>query len=247
MCMRRHARFLAILAPALLASCGDSAPVGVPPRCIGTCVVDVDVTPQLLALTPGDTAQLDARAITAAGQRVGVQWSSLNGVLATDSAGRVTATTPGKGRIYATAATDSTKIGVSEIWVVHPDTASQPFIAAFRDAVSGEPLVRWRGFAGRDSVRLTLSYVVGWTTETHDAPALRFEIRPALGSTPLFVTTVPVNVRGRGALTDLIVHLTRTDSKGVRLFPPGAYDFYVLLPLADGRVLGSQTGYHVTF
>lgn len=228
-------------------ACGDDAPVGIPVPCVGTCVATIEATPQLLALTPGESAVLEAQARTADGQPVAVEWSSANDVAVTDRTGRVTAVSPGKAFVHARAATDSTALARTEIWVVDPDTSSQPFIAAIRDAVSGESLVRWKGFAGRDSLRLTFSYMLGRTSSIVGAPALRFEIRRPEASTALRFFTVPIGVRGRGGSVDLIVHLTQKDSSGVRLLPAGAYDFYVLLPLSDGRRLGDETGYRVTF
>jgi hypothetical protein len=189
---------------------------------------------------------LEARATAADGRRVGVHWASLNQTLAVDRDGRVTAMAPGRGWIEARPETDSTKLARSEVWVVAPDTSSQPFIAAFLDAVSGTPLVRATGFAGRDSVRLTLSYVLGMKTVTRGAPELLLEVRRPGASAALLAITAPIHLRGQGAVAHVTVPLSASDSTGARRLPPGAYDFFVLLPLVDGRLLGSETGYRFT-
>ena len=212
----------------------DDAPVGVPTRCVGTCVASVEVATEHLTLVPSDTFRLRARARTASGSLVAVRWSTWNAVLGVDSGGLVAAQSPGKGWVFATAITDPTKLSVAEIWVVDPDSSGQPFIAAFRDAASGDEIPRWRGFIGHDSVDATVSYVVGRMSETAGNPHALLQIRVPDGSNVLSSTAVPLTVRGRGAFVDIRIHLTQRDARGVRLFPPGTYDLFVLLPLAMG-------------
>jgi hypothetical protein len=228
-------------------TCGDDAPVGVPEPCVGSCVDAVFVDFEDVILTPGDTIRLRAVARSANGTDSGVRWSAQSALVTVDSAGLVTATREGKTAVVARPRVDSAKIGVAEIWVVHPDTGGQPFLTAFRDARTHELITRFNGFAGRDSISATVTYVLGNARATDGEPEIVLQIRRAGSSVALRSWTFPLLVRGRGAQFDVKLFLTERDPQGQRLLPSGAYDLYVLLPLANGQVLGDQTGYGVSF
>jgi hypothetical protein len=234
-----------------LMGCGDNLPLSPPPPCTGSCVPEFRINLENLILTTNDTVRLGAQPITADGRAVGIKWAVWFGPLRVDSAGLVTPLAPGKGGIIARASTDSGSVATSEIWVVHPDTSAQPFIAVFRDAATGDTLLRRKGFRGHDSVDITVSYVVGNKTETVGPPFLTFQIRTWVHeyrqSITLSSLAVPLPARGRGAFTTFRVHLTEKTTNGARRFPTGFYDFFILLPLADGTLLGDKTGYPVSF
>lgn len=248
--------FVAALAAVLLttlAACGHCVcdPVGPVVPCTGTCIVSVAVNPHHLALTPGDTVRLSGVAITASGLRIAVDWRTYIGPntsavpVRVDSTGLVTAVSAGEGGAYARAVTDTSKIVACQIRVVAPDSSVQPFIALYRDAATGDTLNNGVTFTGRDSIDVVVSYVVGRSTVTAAAPALLFQIRGP-GTADIFSSvSVPLPVRGRGAFVTVRVNLGEKTATGARRFPPGQYDFFVLLPLADGRQLGDLTGYPV--
>ena len=231
---------------AAVVGCADDAPVGIPVPCVGACVARVDPSLTNVILTPGDTVRLEAVARTAGGASVPVQWTATGGAGTVDSQGLVSARGPGKFWVYAHAISDPTYPGMSEIWVVGPDTGGQPFIAGFLDAATGAPLPRALGFAGRDSIDVLFSAVVGHLTPVAGPPELVFEIRPPSSDAVLAATRVPILVRGRSTLVRLRLHLTERQN-GVRRFPTGEYDFFVLLQLTGNRRAGDSTGYRVRF
>lgn len=237
---------IALVLGAALVGCADDAPVGIPVPCVGACVPRVDLSLSNVILTPGDTLRLGALARTAGGDPAPVQWSAAGAAGTVDSRGLVSAQSPGKFWVYARATPDPTYPGMSEIWVVAPDTGGQPFIAGFLDAATGALLPRALGFAGHDSIDVVLSYVVGHQTPIAGPPELVFEIRAPASDAVLAASRVPIQVRGRSALVRLRLHLTERRN-GVRRFPAGGYDFFVLLPLTDNRRLGEGTGYRVSF
>jgi hypothetical protein len=213
----------------------------------------VAVNPHHLALAIGDTVRLSGVAMTASGLRIAVDWRAYLGPntsavpVRVDSTGVVTAVSAGEGGVYARAVIDTSKIGGSQIWVAAPDSSVQPFIALYRDAATGDTLNYGVMFTGRDSIDVVVSYVVGRATVTAGAPALLFQIRGP-GTADIFSSvSVPLPVRGHGTFVTVRVNLGEKTASGARRFPPGHYDFFVLLPLADGRQLGDQTGYGVTF
>ena len=235
------------LLASLTASCGDEAPFGIPEPCIGKCVASVDVDLEDLIRTPGDTVRLRADAESADGTRSLIRWTASSNVVAVDSPGFVTALVPGRTVVVARPSADTAKTGIAEIWVVDPDTGGQPFLTGFRDARTGSNLPRLRGFAGHDSIAITVSYVLGNSTSTPAQPYVDFQIRRPGSAIVVRSTTLPLIVRGRGAFINVTLHLTERDSRGQRLLPTGAYDLFVLLPLANGRILGEETGYRITF
>ena len=164
-----------------------------------------------------------------------------------DINGLATGLLNGKGLAYAWAPTDTGTLGRSEIWVVSPDTSAQPFIALYRDAATGDTLPYQSSFVGHDSIDVVLSYVLGRTTVTLGAPSLLVQIRKSGVTGEFFSVSVPAPVRGKGAFVTVRLNLTEKTAGGVRRYPQGGYDLYVLLPLADGRWLGDQTGYPVVF
>ena len=94
---------------------------------------------------------------------------------------------------------------------------------------------------------MTVSYVLGRNVVTAGEPHVILQVRrPGTG---VFVQsrTVPLTERGRGAFVNVEMHITERDASGQRLLPSGSYDLFVLLPLGDGRILGTETGYGVTF
>jgi hypothetical protein len=244
--MLRIAVSITLLATLAIA-CGDDAPVGVPEPCVGKCVPSVDVNLEDLILAPGDTVRLRAEARAADGTLSGVEWMSLSSSVSIDTEGLVRAELPAKTAIWARAIVDTSKFGVSELWVVDPDTGGQPFLTGFRDSRSGRFLPRWRGFVGYDSITMTVSYVLGRNVVTSDEPHVVIQVRRSGTDVVVQSRTVPLTVRGRGAFVDVRMHITERDASGQRLLPNGFYDLFVLLPLADGRILGAQTGYGVTF
>jgi hypothetical protein len=232
---------------------GGDAPVGPPPPpCTGTCVPDFAVNPHHLIITVGDTARFVAHPKTADGAKVPISWLGRGGITANmpvsvDANGVATGLLNGKGYVDARSPTDTGTVGRSEIWVVSPDTSAQPFIAVYRDAATGDTLPYLSSFVGHDSIDAVLSYVVGLSTLTLGAPELVVKIRKPDVVGELFSVSVPAPVRGRGAFATVRLNLTEKDSRGARRYPQGGYDLYVLLPLADGRTLGDQTGYRVVF
>ena len=245
-----RARHLAAIVSAALGLSGIACgvdPIGRPTRCVGTCVPFVESVTDHLVLTPGDTGRMSARARTADGDPVAIRWRAGNERVAVDAGGLVTALAPGRAWVYAIAAVDSSKAIVPEVWIVDPDTSAQPFITLFRDAATGDTLLRRRGFVGRDSIDVTVSYVLGRSTQTPGAPVALFQLRASGAVAPLTSTSVPLTQRGRAASFTVRVRLTERDANGARRFPPGFYDLFVLLPLADGRQLGDRTGYPVQF
>lgn len=236
-----------LLCSTLALGCGDDAPVGIPEPCVGKCVPYVEINLEDLVLTPGDTVRLRAEARAADGTVSGVQWNSMSPSVSVDAAGLVRAESLGKAHVWARALSDTAKFGVSEIWVVDPDSGGQPFLTGFRDARTGRFLPRWRGFAGYDSITVTISYVLGRSVTTSGEPHVILQVRRPGSDVIVQSRTVPLTVRGRGAFVDVRMHLTERDASGQRLLPSGSYDLFVLLPLADGRILGTETGYRVFF
>lgn len=237
---------IALLAT-LAIGCGDDAPVGIPEPCVGKCVPNVDVNLEDLVLTPGDTVRLRAEARAADGTLSGVQWIALSSSVSVDTAGLVRAESLGKTAVWARALIDTAKFGVSEIWIVDPDSGGQPFLTGFRDSRTGRFLPRWRGFAGYDSITVTVSYVLGRNVATSGEPHVILQVRRPGAGVIVQSRTVPLTVRGRGAFVDVLMHITERDASGQRLLPSGSYALFVLLPLADGRILGTETGYGVAF
>ena len=244
--MLRIAASSALLSTAAI-GCGDDAPVGIPVPCIGKCVPYVDVNLEDLVLTPGDTVQLRAEARAADGTLSDVRWIASSPSVNVDTAGLVKAESLGKTGVWARALIDIEKFGVSEIWVVDPDSGVQPFLTGFRDARTGRFLPRWRGFTGYDSITVTVSYVLGRSVVTSGEPHVIVQVRRPGTGVVVRSHPLPLTVRGRGAFVDLRLHITERDASGQRLLPSGSYDLFVLLPLADGRILGMETGYGVTF
>ncbi len=247
----RLALFCLALILAFTGGCGDSAPVGVPPPCPPKeCVPEFPVSPSHLILTPGDTAQLTAAARTADSNPVRVRWSTTATTVEVDTLGRLVAKAVGIGWAWAVPVADTTgnvARARSSIWVVTPDSGGQPFISSFHDAATGVLLLPWRGFEGRDSIDITLSYVLGHQRETAGPPSVIFEIRRFDSLVSLWSVSIPTPVRGRGASARLRLHLTQRDANGARRFPKGYYDFFVFIPLPYGLRLGDQTGYRVNF
>jgi hypothetical protein len=149
--------------------------------------------------------------------------------------------------VYARPVADTAKLGVAEIWIVDPDTGGQPFLTGFRDARTREPLNRLDGFAGRDSIALSVSYVLGLSTATPGLPHVVLEIRRWESNVVARSKTLPLDVRGRGAMVPFTLFLTEVNAFGQRILPSGVYDLFVLLPLANGEVLGERTGYRISF
>lgn len=241
------ARCLVLAAAFNLAACGDDAPVGIPEPCVGRCVREVQLNLEDLILTPGDTVRLQATARSADGTDAGVRWAAWNDRVRVDSSGLVTAWTTGVSWVHAIPRADSTFRGVVDIRVVHTDSGGQPFLAGFRDAASGAPLSRMRGFAGRDSIDVTVSYVLGLGMVTDGEPHVLVSLRHVDSPIGLQSWVVPMSHWGRAGFGTARIVLTQRDARGLRLIPPGAYDLFALLRLADGRVLGEATGYRVWF
>ncbi len=235
-----------LLLATIALGCGDDAPVGVPVPCVGRCVSMVQVDLEDLILTPGDTVRLRAHARSADGTDAGVQWMASGDAVTVDSGGLVVAGSVGMGIVVARPLADTAALGVSEIRVVHPDTGGQPFLTAFRDARTGELLPRYR-LAGRDSISVTVNYVLGNTTVTEGAPSVLLQVRRTDSALGLRSWTIPLDVRGRAGFTVVTLFIGERDLRGDRLLPPGAYDLYALVRLANGRVLGDLTGYRVQF
>lgn len=242
-----------LLSAGVLTGCGDDAPVGPVIPCTGDCVTEFRIDLENLILTINDTVRLSARPVTADGRQLGTNWSVWFGPLRVDSSGLVTPLAAGRGGILARGgeATDYPNfVAQSEILVVDPDTSAQPFIATFQNAATGDTLLRRNGFKGVDSIDIAVSYVIGLQTETLGPPALTFEIRAKApdGIGPLLSSkTIPAPVRGKAAFVTFRVNLTERNPDQSRRFPPDFYDFFVVLPLADGRLLGQLTGYPVSF
>jgi len=235
-----------LLLTALTVSCVDVAPVGIPEPCLGRCVPHVSIDLEDVILAPGDTVRLRASAPSADGTNLGVQWSSRSGVRG-DSSGFITAETIGRTVVYAYARADTTRFGVSEVWVVHPDTGGQPFLTGFRDARTGTMLPRNFGFQGKDSVAVTVSYVLGNHVVTDGAPRVLIQVRRPESSIVLRTWSLSLDVRGKAGFLTTTLNFGERDAQGQRLLTSGNYDLFVLLPLASGEMLGDQTGYRVSF
>lgn len=242
----RIARRCVLASLVVAAGCIDDPIVPLPP-CTGSCVAVVDRATDIVLLTPGDTGRLVAEAYSADGARVGIRWSGSGPVATVESDGLVRALAPGRGQALAIPGTDTLRSRGAEIWVVHPDTGGPPFITLMRNAATGEILFRERGFVGIDSIDLRVSYVLGRNARTVGEPAIELQVRPSTSAAVLATTVVPATVRGRLVTMNVRLRLTERDAAGVRKFATGYYNLFVLMRLADGRVLGDQTGYPVRF
>ncbi|MEO7456401.1 MAG: hypothetical protein ABIY52_09080 [Gemmatimonadaceae bacterium] len=239
---------------AFVVSCGDK--VGGPQpteACTGTCVPSFDVNPHHLLITVGDTARFVAKARTADGATAMVTWVARAGTtgnipISLDGAGLARGIAAGRGFVDAHSPNEQTAGGGrAEIWVVSPDTAAQPFIALYRDAASGDTIPYLSPFVGRDSIDIVISYVIGNFTNAPTPPTLRFQVRIPGTASEVFGVTMPAPVRGKAATTTLRLNLRQRTALGAPVFEQRTYEFYVLLPLADGRILGDQTPYPVVF
>ena len=243
-------RILTVTLAALVA-CGDRAPLGPQPvtPCTGSCVSSFPINPHHYLLAVGDTVRFRAKAKTADGVAVPVAWTAGGGVtnnlpVTIDAGGLARALVPGRGFVYAQAPNQDPNTGArAEIWVVSPDTSAQPFIALMRDAATGDTIPYGSVLVGRDSVDVVISYVVGNFTNTRGTPAITLQVRipGALGE--VYSEAIPAPVRGRSATATIRLNLRQRTAAGVPVFTQRTYDLYVLLPLADGRNLGDQTGY----
>ncbi|MBC8086530.1 MAG: hypothetical protein H7Z40_04650 [Phycisphaerae bacterium] len=230
----------------LLAACGIMERVPVEP-CTGTCIIDIEAVTDNLLLLPGDAARIWGEARTADGEQVSLRWAAGNSLATVGADGHVTAVAAGRSWTTAIPVSGEMRGTRSDIWIVHPDTSAQPFITLFRNAANGDTLYRRRGFLGVDSIDVAVSYVLGRTTQTLGAPAITFAIRAWDKPADLATTLLPLTERGKVGTVVLRVRLTEKLASGARRFPIGHYNFFLLLPLADGRVLGSGTGYPVQF
>lgn len=253
--MRTGTRFLAlslaVAGAASLTACGENLRLEPSVPCTGGCVPFFRVNIENLALISGDTFRLGAHPITADGREVGTKWSVWYGPLRVDSTGLVTALAPGRGAILARPATDSGSTMGADIWIVHPDTSAQPFLAVIRDAATGDTVRRGRfGYDLPDSVDVSVSYVLGTTTETVGPPALVFEMRTWAHeyrpTTLVYSASIPLPTRGRAAFVTFRVNLAERNPDGTRRYPRGFYNFFVMLPLANGTTLGDRTGYTIS-
>ena len=243
--------FQRLIPLALLVGCNDGSPLEPSVPCTGTCVTPFWTNIENFVLTIGDTVRLSARPLTADGLPVAPQWSVATGPVQVDGAGLVRGLAAGRGIIRASANGDPGYVALADLRVVHPDSSGQPFIVMFRDAATGELFSRRQGFTNRDSVDVIINYVLGTTTVTQGAPHVNFEVRgngQSQCACLVYVSAaVPLPERGKTGFVTYRLHLTEKDPAGFRRMPSGFYDFFVLLPLADGRVLGSETGYPVSF
>lgn len=250
-------RLLTATLAAFVVSCGDGAGTGLEPAvvaCVGPCVPSFPVNPHHYLLAVGDTVRLSAHAKTTDGISVPVTWIARGGTtnnvpISVDALGLVRGVEAGKGFVDARTVADDPVSGGgrSEIWVVSPDTSAQPFIALMRDAHTGDTLRYGSVLVGRDSIDIVLSYVIGNFTNTVGTPTLKLQVRIPNSTTEVYSVDVPAPVRGRSATATVRLNLRMKNALGAAVFPSRTYDFYVLLPLADGRVLGDQTGYPAVF
>ena len=246
-CTMRRALVVAPLLTFAVLSCGDAVRIAIPPPCEVPCGQDVVIDFRHVILTPGDTVRLAAVAKLVDGTESGVRWSAWDENIHVDSGGLVRAVSKGRTSVTARPAAGSGGSGVAEIWIVDPDTGGQPFLTGFRDARTGEPLRFFSGFEGRDSIALNISYVLGHSSETLGPPQAVLEIRRHDTIVVVRTLTFPLEVRGRGAMLPVTLHLTEVNQFGQRVLPSGAYDLFVLLPLANGERLGEFTGYRISF
>ena len=235
-----------LLLATLSVSCADVAPVGIVEPCVGRCVAMVTVDLEDVILTPGDTVRLHASAPSADGTDSGVRWSTRDG-LRVDSTGLVTAESTGRTVVHARSLADTTTFGAADVLVVHPDAGGQPFLTGFRDARTGTALPRNFGFQGRDSVAVTVSYVLGNHVVTDGAARVLVQVRRPESSIVLRTWSLPLEIRGKAGFIATTLNFGERDVQGQRLLASGSYDLFVLLPLASGEMLGDQTGYRVSF
>ncbi len=211
------------------------------------------VNPHHYLLALGDTVRFSAKAKTAAGAPVVVTWvpgggETNNMPVTIDATGLARAVVPGKGFVYAQAPGMQANTGArAEVWVVSPDTSAQPFIALFRDAATGDTIPYGSVLVGRDSIDVVISYVIGNFTSVVGTPAITLQVRIPGTLGEVYSATTPAPVRGRSATATIRLNLRQRTSLGLPVFTQRTYDMYVLLPLADGRVLGDQTGYPTVF
>jgi hypothetical protein len=232
---------------AFLAGCGDDLPLS-PSECTGSCVLPFWTDIENFAMVVGDTVRLRAHPVTVEGHPVVASWSVAMGPLAVNSTGLVEGHSPGRGFIRASAQGDPGYVALADIRVIHPDTSSQPFITQFRDPVTGAFFSRRQeGWTDRDSMDVIINYVLGNTTVTDGPPTVIFEVRGdgrSQCACLVFVSdAIPLPDRGKTGFVTYRFRPRERDAAGLRRLPPGIYDLFVIIPLADGRRLGSETGY----
>ena len=239
---------------AFVLSCGSSIEgVDHVAPCADTCVPSFPVNPHHYLLAVGDTVRFVAHAKTANGVTVPVAWVARAGAtnnipVTVDANGLARAIAPGKGFVDAHTTNDPVDGGGrAEVWVVSPDTSAQPFIALYRDAATGDTLRYGSVLVGRDSIDIVISYVIGNFTNTVGTPTLRLQVRVPGAAAEVYSVLVPAPVRGQGATATVRLNLRAKNALGAPVFPQRTYELYVLLPLADGRVLGDQTAYPAVF
>ena len=227
-------------------ACGDDLPLE-PTECTGSCVLPFWTNIELVALVVGDTMRVSARPMTFDRRSVAPEWSPATGTASVDAAGLVRGNSPGRAFVRASADGEPGYVAQVDVRVIHPDTSSQPFISRFRDARTGEFFSRRDGFSGRDSMDVIINYVLGTTTQTDGPPRVIFEVRgngqSQCACIAYIADATPIPERGKTGFLTYRFRPNQLDAGGLRRLPPGSYDLFVIIPLADGRELGRDTGY----